>query len=273
MPEARSGGARILSALTVLLAILILAPVVVLVAGSFLNTRWLGVTTEQWVAGSDSIVSLRWFGYVLKLYAPMLVFSVEIALLSVLVCIGVGVPGGYVLVRRFPGSALLEELVLLPLSVPGITISIALIQAYAVFRGQWWMVLCGHLAYTIPFMVRSVTTALRASSVETLDAAARTLGAGFFRRFWLVVVPTVRHAILIGSLLVFAISWGEFNVSYLLNTPLHQTYPAGLYAAFTFNSFQVSSAAATIFLAVVLPVLLAIQWIGGPEAVGIGQGA
>jgi putative spermidine/putrescine transport system permease protein len=259
--------------LTWLLAAGILAPVVVIVAGSFLDTRFLGISSEQWVGGGGGVVSFRWFAYVLKLYAPMLVFSFEIALLSVAICIAVGVPGGYALARRFPGSAILEELVLLPLSVPGITISIALIQAYAVFRGRWWIVLCGHLAYTIPFMIRSVTAALRASGLPSLEAAARTLGAGTFRRFRLVIVPTVRHATLLGSLLVFSISWGEFNVSFLLNTPLHQTYPAGLYAAFTFNSFQVSSAAATLFLAVVLPVLLAIQWIGGAERIEAGQGA
>ena len=66
-----------------------------------------------------------------------------------------------------------------------------------------------------------------------------------------------------GSLMVFAVSWGEFNVSYLLNTPLHQTYPAALYATYTSNSFQVAGAATTIFLGGIVPALLAIQLLDG----------
>jgi len=34
---------------------------------------------------------------------------------------------------------------------------------------------------------------------------------------------------MVGSLLVFAVSWGEFNVSFLLNRGRPQTFPAVLY--------------------------------------------
>jgi len=58
-----------------------------------------------------------------------------------------------------------------------------------------------------------------------------------------VVMPNLKHTILIGSLFVFAISLGEFNASFLLNTPINQTYPAALYDTYNLDSFQVSSAA------------------------------
>jgi len=266
-------GTILAGTVTAALLAAIVAPVLVLVVGSVLDTRLMGVSSEQWVPGSGGAVTLKWFAYVLRLYAPMLLFSLRLAVLSVAVCLAIGVPGAYVLAERpFRGSALLEEAVLIPLSIPGITVSIALIEGFALWRGRWWLVLWGHLVYTIPFMVKSVTAALRGSDVATLERAAQTLGARTFDRLRLVVLPSVRHAALVGSLLVFAISWGEFNVSYLLNTPLNQTYPAALYATFTFNSFQVSAAAGTIFLAGVLPALLVLQWVGGAETVDVEQG-
>jgi putative spermidine/putrescine transport system permease protein len=259
---------------TIGLLLFILSPVVVIVVGSFVATEFLGISSEQWVAGSNDLVTTKWFVYVFSLYRPMILFSLKLALLSVVICLVVGVPGGYVLARRsFPGSRLLEEMIVVPLSVPGITLSIALIQAYTMIRGEWWLVLLGHLIYTLPFMVRATTTSLRSFDVGALESAARTLGAGFVQRFFLVVLPNLKHAVIVGSLLVFAISWGEFNVSFLLNTPINQTYPAALYATFTFNSFQVSAAATTIFLAGLLPVLILLQRVGGLDLVRVEQGA
>lgn len=261
-------------AVTIALLIFIMMPILVVLAGSFLNTAWMGMSSEQWVASSDSIVSFRWFTYVYELYQPMIAFSLKLAFFSVAICLAVGVPAGYVLATgALPGSRLIEEIVFIPLSIPGITLSIALIQAYAIVRGNWWFVLCGHLLYTLPFMVRVITSTLRSYDVMALEMAAQSLGAGFLQRFFLVVLPGLRHAAVVGSLLVFAISWGEFNVSFLLNTPIHQTYPAALYATFTFNSFQVSAAATTIFLAGILPVLIALQALGGLELGRLEQGA
>ncbi len=121
--------------------------------------------------------------------------------------------------------------------------------------------------------MRVVTNALRSFDLEKLEGVAQSLGANRWQRSLFVILPNLRHSIIVGSLLVFAISWGEFNVSFLLNTPLHQTYPAALYATYTANSFAVSSAATTIFLAVIIPVLLALQWIGGREFNRLEQAA
>lgn len=261
--------------LTLVLGLMVLLPVVVVVLGVFSQTVLFGVSSEQWAPGTSlSGESLKWFRYVFHLYGHTLLFSLKLSLLSVAICLLVGVPGGYVLAGRpFWGSRVLEELLLLPLSIPGIAIAIGLINAYSVIRGRWELILAGHLLYTLPFMVRAVTNTLRSFDVRVLERAAQSLGAGFFQRFRLVILPSLRHAMILGSLLVFAISWGEFNVSFLLNTPLNQTFPAALYATYTSNSFQVSSAATTLFLAVVVPVILLLQWVGGHDLSHVEQGA
>ena len=80
-----------------------------------------------------------------------------------------------------------------------------------------------------------------------------------------MTLPLLLPALILSALLVFAVSWGEFNVSFLLATPLLQTFPAGLYATYTTNSFPVAAAATLVFLAPVVPALIAIQALGGEE--------
>ncbi len=273
---ARARRPLLLYAVTAVILAVILTPVLVVVAGSFLNTAFLGLASEQWIGdGSDAheLITFKWFTYVLATYRPQLWMSAQLAFASVVGCLALGVPAAYLLVRgSFPGRRVLEEMIMLPLALPGLAISIALIQAYIGFRGKWYFVLLGHLLYTLPFMVRIVASALRGFDVAALERAAESLGASRWQRFRYVVLPNLRHSVTLGSLLVFAVSFGEFNVSFLLCTPLTATFPSALYATYTFNSFQVSSAATVIFLAVILPVLLLIQWIGGDEA-RVEQGA
>jgi putative spermidine/putrescine transport system permease protein len=274
MPRHSGGFFLPLLLLTFILLTIVLSPFVVVVLGSFLETSFLGVTSETWAAGNHSLFELRWFGYVWHLYSGSFLFSLRLGFLTSLLALIIGVPGGYGLAIAKPGwCRWLESLVMLPLSVPGIAISIGLIQAFSAVRGQWWIILAGHVLYTLPFMVRLVINTLRSSNLGLLEACAGTLGATFLQRFWMVALPNLRKTILTGLLIVFAISWGEFNVSYLLNTPIHQTYPAALFATYTSNSFQVAGAATVLFLAVLLPVFFLIQWLGAGRTRFLEQGA
>jgi putative spermidine/putrescine transport system permease protein len=216
-------------------------------------------------------VTTFWYQYVWEVYGKTMRLSLMLAAISIVTCIILGVFGGYALVRyRFFGKNLIEELILLPLSLPGIAVAVALIETYGILRGSWVIILFGHLLYTLPFMMQSVTNTLRSFDFVTLEMAASSLGANAWQRLRYVLLPNLKHAIIVGSLLVFAISLGEFNASFLLNTPFNQTFPAALYDSYTNDSFQVSSAATSIFMMCVVPVLLAIQFIGGKEMMEVG---
>jgi putative spermidine/putrescine transport system permease protein len=268
----RSASRLLLLTATGLLMAFVLAPLVVAVLGSFLDVHRLGLSTDLW-SGGGALVDFSAFAYLAAHYLDWLAFSLVLAAASVFISLVAAVPGAWVLARRsFPGSTILEDLVLLPLSLPGIALSMALLSAWGELRGPW-LVLGGHVVYTIPFMIRVVLSSLRSEDFERLEQAAASLGAGFFQRLRLVVLPGLRHAITVGALLVFAVSFGEFNVSFLLNRGHPQTFPAVLYDTYTNQSIQVSSAATTIFLAVVVPVSLLIQRLGGARALDGGQAA
>lgn len=284
---------------SLLLVFMVVSPIMMCLWGSFTTLSVMGVSSEggagwEEVTKSEDMavdqkdlgvfgsgarkikgwVTTYWYKYVIIVYGKTMLLSLKLAIMSILTCIILGVSGGYALVKyNFYGKHLLEEVILVPLSLPGISVAVALIETYGFLRNSWLIILFGHLLYTLPFMIQSITNTLRSFDFIELEKAASGLGANGWQRMFYIIFPNLKHAIIVGSLLVFAISLGEFNASFLLNTPIHQTFPAALYDSYTNDSFQVSSAATSIFMLVVVPVIMAIQFIGGREMQDIGQAA
>ena len=277
-------------AMALILVFAVVTPILICLWGSFTTLASMGAASTHSGAGwvgreglgafgsgareTTGMFTLKWYEYVFGVYGHTILLSLRLAALSVAITIFLGVTGGYALVRYdFPGKRLLEELIVIPLSLPGISIAVALIGTYGIIRNSWTIILLGHLLYTLPFMLQSVTGTLRSYNYFDLERAAASLGASWWQRMRYILLPNLRHALVIGSLLVFTISLGEFNASFLLTTPENLTLPAALYDSYTNDSFQVSSAATSIFMLVVIPVLLGIQFIGGKEMKDVGQAA
>jgi putative spermidine/putrescine transport system permease protein len=280
---------------SIFLVFAVVTPILICVWGSFTTLSVMGAASEGgagWKATTSAPAggnlgmfssearhttgawTTLWYQYVMEVYGHTLMLSIQLALMSIAICTILGVLAGYVLVKyNFFGKSLLEELIMIPLALPGIAVAVALIETYGKLRGSWIIILFGHLLYTLPFMIQAVTNALRSFDFLTLEQAAAVHGANLWQRFRYILLPNLRHAIIVGALLVFAISLGEFNASFLLNTPFNQTLPAALYDAYSNDSFQVSSAATTLFMAIVVPVLMAIQLVGGREMQRAGQAA
>jgi len=80
-----------------------------------------------------------------------------------------------------------------------------------------------------------------------------------------VVLPNCRPGILAGSLMVVTLSMGEFNLSWLLHTPLTKTLPVGLADAYASLRLEVGSAYTLVFFVMIVPLLVAIQLLARPQ--------
>ena len=129
----------------------------------------------------------------------------------------------------------------------------------AAFRQSFAFILVGHVVFTMPFMVRTVASAFQRNDLIALEEAARTLGASFPQRFLGVLVPAVFPAIVAGALMVFTLSVGEFNLTWMLHTPLTRTLPVGLADSYASMRIEIGSAYTLVFFIVILPVLWALQ--------------
>ena len=154
---------------------------------------------------------------------------------------------------------------MLPVAVPGLATALALILAFGgwrAFRTSWVFILVGHVLFTLPFLVRSCAAVLAAGNLLGLEEAARTLGAGFATRFVTVVIPGALPGIVAGSLSVLALSIGEFNLTWMLHTPLTRTLPVGLADSYASLRLEIASAYTLIFLAMLVPLMTGLHLAG-----------
>jgi len=225
-----------------------------------------GVTSNYFV-GVKSGLTLRWVAQVWELYSETIWRSIWIALACLACTVVLGVPAAYALARvQNRWTRLIEELLTLPVAVPGLATALGLIILYGgwrEFRGSWLFILVGHVLFTLPFMMRSVLAVMLAVDLKTLEEAAASLGASFGRRFATVVVPNVRPGILAGALMVVTLSMGEFNLTWMLHTPLTKTLPVGLADSYASMRLEIGSAYTLIFLVMIVPLLVALQWASG----------
>lgn len=225
--------------------------------------------TENYFIGLTSGLTMRWVIQVWTGYGSTVLLSLQIGLACLAATLAFGVPLAYVLARRGGILArILEEMLMIPVAVPGIATALGLILVYGTFRdfrSSWIFILIGHVLFTLPFMVRSTLATMLAIDLHTLEEAARALGAGFVHRFFHVVLPNAAPGILAGSLMVLTLSLGEFNMTLLLHTPLTRTLPVGLADAYASLRLEVGSAYTLIFLVIIIPLLVALQWSTAPR--------
>ena len=179
--------------------------------------------------------------------------AVRLSLVIAARSVGFGLPlavlAAYVLARgRFPGRALLDAIVHLPLVLPPVVVGWGLLLLFGV-RGplgrlllDWFGV---RLVFTtagaafatavmaFPLMVRTIRLSLDAVD-PGLEDAARTLGAGRLDRFVTVTLPLMAPGILAGAIIAFAAALGEFGAVITFAASIEgqtQTLPLAIYAA------------------------------------------
>ncbi|MBN2791926.1 MAG: ATP-binding cassette domain-containing protein [Desulfuromonadales bacterium] len=221
--------------------------------------------TRNYFEGISSGLTVRWLLEVWTLYHDTIFRTIWIGVSCLILNLLVGVPAAYVMVKhRGRLTRILEELLVVPLAVPGLAIALGILISFGgwtAFRQSWLIILAGHLIFTLPFMVRSVIAILSSFDLDVLEESAASLGAGFWSRFFHIVIPNAAFGILSGALMVFTLSIGEFNLTWMLHTPLMKTLPVGLADSYASMRLEIGAAYTLIFLLMIVPLLMAMQWI------------
>jgi putative spermidine/putrescine transport system permease protein len=222
--------------------------------------------TQVYARGLSSGLTTEWLIEVWRLYADTIWRSLLIAGLTLGVTALIGVPLAYAFVVA-PSrlTRALSEVITLPLAVPGLAVALAMLQIYggfSDFRRSSMFIVAGHVVFTLPFMVRAVAATLSAIDIRSLEEGAASLGAGPLRRFWDIVLPAARPGIVAGALMVVTLSIGEFNLTWMLHTPLTKTLPVGLADSYASMRLEIASAYTLVFFVMIIPLLIAIQMAG-----------
>jgi spermidine/putrescine transport system permease protein len=228
------------------------APLVVVVLFSFNAERSLqnfGGFSLQWYRAFLDSESLR----------GSLIASIEIALATMLVATVLGTLLAFGLVRartRFSASA--NVLMLIPLVTPEIVagVSALLLFTQIGLRLSLLTIVIAHITFSISY-VTVVVRARLASLNPEVEQAAMDLGATRMQTFRLVVLPALWPAVLAAGLLVFALSFDDFVLSYFTTGESPQPLPVRIWSAIRFGVTPTINAIGTLMLAISLAAVAA----------------
>lgn len=212
--------------------------------------------------------SLRWFGAALAdpTFSKALVNSLELAALTTVFAILIGLPAAIALVRlRFPALAALEAFLLSPLSLPGVLYGISMLVFLGATRFglNWWGLLIAHVVIAVPYILRAVLAVYRGLD-RGLEEAALVLGANPWRTFWHVTLPLLRPGLAAGGLFAFLISFDNVPVSIFLTTARDNTLPVTIMSYLVSQDFDaIIGAISAIQVAIVLVLLYVLDRLYG----------
>lgn len=178
--------------------------------------------------------------------ATALLLSLRVGAVATLASLLPGLAVAWLLARRrFPGHALLDGLVHLPLILPPVVTGYLLLLAFGrrglfgawlaeigiVFSFRWTGAALACAVMGFPLMVRAMRLSIEAVD-RKLEQAAATLGAAPPLVFLTVTLPLSLPGILAGAVLAFAKAMGEFGatITFVSNIPGEtQTLPSAIY--------------------------------------------
>jgi len=186
-----------------------------------------------------------------------------------------GTPVAYLLARRaFPGRALLDHLIELPIVLPPAVAGLGLLMAFG-RRGLLGAPLAAFgisLSFTTaavvlaqffvaaPLFVRAARAGFQAVDRE-LETVAHTLGASPWRAFWRVTVPIALPSLLSGLVMCWARALGEFGATILFAGSFPgrtQTMALAIYATLE-HDLDAAAALATVLVVLSLAVLVVLR--------------
>jgi spermidine/putrescine transport system permease protein len=237
---------------TILVYAFMLAPVLVIVAlafnpGEFAGFRLSGLTLHWFavLATNDAIIS--------ALKTSLLLGVMASAISTVL-----GTSAAYALARfSFIGRDTVQLLLTLPILVPHIILGVGLLLAFRMIglAKSFPLLVVGHVAITLPFVVLTTRHRLQAIPV-TIEEAARTLGANRLQTFREVTLPLALPSICAGALFAFMMSFDEITATLFWRPANLETIPIHVLGMLQYSITQDINALATILIliSVVLPV-------------------
>lgn len=214
----------------------------------------------------------------------VLTLSLRVGLMAVALTLPVALFAAYALARwSFPGKALVNGIVHLPLVLPPVVTGYLLLITFGpqaplgrvleavglpiAFRWTGAAVAAGVMA--LPLMVRAMRLSLEAVDPR-LEQAAATLGANRAAVFVTVTLPMALPGVIAGTILGFAKALGEFGatITFVSNIPGEtRTLPLAIYSFLQIPGGEGAAARLVIFAVVLsMGALLVSEWIAARAA-------
>jgi spermidine/putrescine transport system permease protein len=234
----------------ILVYIFFYLPIVVLIIFSFnkqtLNITWEGFTFDWYIAEAFSRPDKKVLGVI---HDPELISafitSMEIALISTLVSVTIGILGSFALVRfEFRTKTLWDGLnytkIIIAEIVAGVSTLLFFTQLnnfldqyvgfdfFNIFLPGFWTVVIAHIAWNIPFVVVIIRARLLGFD-KSIEEAGADLGANPVSVFFRITLPVIFPGILAAALLAFTLSFDDFVTTFFVIGQNYNTLPVKIW--------------------------------------------
>jgi iron(III) transport system permease protein len=246
----------IAAAVVVLVVVLSLAPAVVAVITAFTPASgpvlaYGGFTTAHMAGALTRAMQPLWNSLALAAVATLAgtVFSVAVAYL--------------VVKRRSMATATLDVLVMLPLTIAGTVLGIALVNTFntgwLVLTGTWVIMALAYFLRRIPNSVRAAVGPLH-NVRDSIEEASVGLGVPPLASFFKVVLPLVGPAVAAAAILMWVTSLSELSATIVLYYGGMSTMPIEIFQQVDSGRLAPASAYSVILMLAIFVPLAIARW-------------
>jgi putative spermidine/putrescine transport system permease protein len=169
-------------------------------------------------------------------FVSTLGYSFIAGILTIIISILIIVPTAFWVRLKYPQlRPFIEFITLLPFVIPPVILVYGLLNTYSggsliplgdSDTGLNVLLVAAYVVLSFPYMYRAVDTGLRAIDIQSLTEASQSLGAGWGRILWQVILPNLRTSLLSGAFLSLAIVVGEFTIATFMGRDAFAPYLA-----------------------------------------------
>jgi putative spermidine/putrescine transport system permease protein len=245
--------------LVFLLYLFLLAPLLIVFVVSFASNQYLSFPPEGF--------TFKWYAMLPEESTFMngMQVSLIVAVIVTVVVLALGVPAALALDRYdFKAKAAVQSFFLSPLLVPSIVLALGMVLLFEPLRltNTYAGIIIGHVAITIPFVIRTTLMSL-ATSDTSCEAAARILGAGSLTVFRRVTLPIIQPGVIAGGVIAFIVSFDEAVISLFVAESGLPTLPVQV-LRYVENSADAAVAALSVILILIsLAVVVVVERVMG----------
>ncbi|OFZ82011.1 MAG: hypothetical protein A2583_01360 [Bdellovibrionales bacterium RIFOXYD1_FULL_53_11] len=150
---------------------------------------------------------------------------------------------------RFPGRGVLEGIVHVPLIMPEIVLGLSMLMWFVLLRITlgYFSIILAHITFSVSYVIITVKARLHGFD-DSLEEAARDLGASPWQVFWRVTFPLIWPGVLSGALMAFTLSFDDFLITFFTAGVGSDTLPLKIYSMIKFGVSREINALSTLML-------------------------
>lgn len=234
----------LVGAVTLGVAIFLVAPLAILIAQSF--------TAESYLRFPPPTFGVRWYRFVLESANWQAAIGRSFLLAAIVTPLAVllGTAAALGLDRGpLQGKAALYAMLISPMVLPHIVLALGFFRVVLFMRAEDTLTafVLAHLTVSVPYVIVTVGASLQACE-RSHEEAAQSLGANSWRVLWHVILPRIRAGILAGAIFAFIESFDEFILTFYI-AAFKVTLPLQIFASLVDQVEPSIAAASSLMLA------------------------